>query len=251
MSFFSKKPKNRAEAMLDMHCHILPGVDDGASTFEEAIEMLKLSEAEGITHIVCTPHYKAHRKSVRGEKLEEAFQEFCRKVQQSGCNINLYLGNEVFYFQDLERAVEAGKVHSMNDSSYMLVEFHPQDSYQTIQNGLYDVSSLGYTPILAHAERCKCLYKKPSYIEDLHRGGIRIQVNASTITGDQGIAMKQFAAGLLKRQVVDYVATDAHSTGSRAPRMAKCRELLYKKYDSHYVDGILFKNAMRDFLEES
>ncbi len=249
MFFRKKKAPKMIKNMVDMHCHILPGVDDGAGSPEEALQMLKIAEKEGITHMICTPHYKNHRKSVAGEALSEAFHNFQKMAAEHGCKIQLYLGNEVFYFRELEQAVDDGLVHEMNESSHMLIEFHPQETFRAMQHSLYDVSSLGYVPILAHAERYECLYHDILRVEELHKAGTKIQVNAKSVTGEHGFGVKRFVERLLKEQMVDYVSTDAHNTEKRAPKFRKCRNFLYRKYDSQYVNEILFENAKRDFLE--
>lgn len=241
------RSKQKTAFLLDMHCHILPEVDDGAKDMKEAMEMLHIAWQEGITHIICTPHYKNHRRSVSGQALTKAFQNFKAQAEQSGCDISLYLGNEIFYFRDLEQAIDEGKIQGMNGSGYFLVEFYPKDSYTTIRNGLDDIQSLGFTPVLAHIERYECLTRQFAYVEELYQMGVHIQVNAASIMGELGLATKLFTRKLLKLELVDYIGTDAHSAKGRAPKMTKCRDYLYKKYEKQYIDAILYKNAVRDF----
>ncbi len=238
-----KKNSERTPYIADIHTHVLPKVDDGSSSMEESLEMLKIAEQEGITHLICTPHQKYGGRTGRSA----AFKSLTEEAAKAGSKIKLYLGAEVLYFRDLEQAVTEGKVFSINKGEYMLVEFHPQDSYVKIRNGLDDVFSLGYTPILAHAERYNCIVKQFARVEDLRGMGVKIQVNASSVTGSLGWGIKRFVHKLLKKQYVDYVATDAHNSEKRAPRIQKCKDFLYRKYDTEYVNDILFENANRDF----
>ncbi len=235
------------EFIADIHCHILPRVDDGASSTEEALSMLQKAENEGITHVICTPHYKNHRRSVERDDAGVLLERLKKKARDCNININLYLGNEVFYFSELDDAMEAGKIATMNQSDFILVEFHPCDSFEAIRNGLNHVYELGFQPILAHVERYECLTKKYSYAEELHDAGVKFQVNADSLVGERGFAAKRFIHKLLKAQLVDYLGTDAHDAENRCPQMEKCRKRLYKKYDEEYVNQILFGNAAGDF----
>ncbi len=248
MGFGIKKAAETIQNIVDMHCHVLYGVDDGASDLEESLKMLRLAEEQGITHVVCTPHYKNHRRMISEEGLRKNFEDLKREAESSGIQVKLYLGNEIFYFQELEKALDEKKVIPMNESKYLLVEFYPQESYQTIRNAMYEISSLGMKPILAHAERYDCLVKQPSRIFDLRNAGVKIQINASAVTGDFGFSAKYFVRSLLKKQMVDYISTDAHTSGERAPDIKKCVEYLNKKYEHSYVENILAGNAARDFL---
>ncbi len=230
----------------DIHSHVLPYVDDGANDIEEALEMLAYAQAEGITHIICTPHYKSQQRSCSKESVKMKFEKLKQKVQLSGSKIQLYLGNEVFYTQDLEEIIEKEKIFLLNQSNYLLVEFHPTDSFRTIRNGLDDVYSLGMNPILAHAERYECLCNDITCVEELCKLGVKIQVNASSVIGENGFKIKKFVKKLLNRELVDYVATDAHSTRNRTFKIKKCRSYLYHKYDHEYINKILFENAIED-----
>lgn len=235
------------ECIADVHSHILPKVDDGATGTEEALAMLRKAEEEGITHLICTPHYKNHRRSVERDDAGVLLEKLKKKAQEQDININLYLGNEVFYYSKLDDAIEAGKIATMNQSDFMLVEFHPCDSFDAIRNGLNHVYELGFQPILAHVERYECLTQKYSYAEELHDAGVKFQVNTDSLVGDRGFATKRFIHKLLKDQLVDYVGTDAHDAKKRCPQMEKCRNRLYRKYDEEYVNQILFENAAVDF----
>ncbi len=247
MRFGLKKNIETFENIVDMHCHIIPAVDDGASNMEEALRMLKTAEEQGTTHIVCTPHYKNHHKTLGGEKLREVFENLKKEAQRSGLGVKLYLGNEVFYFQELEKAVDEAEIATMNGTSYLLVEFHPDIAWQKLWSNLYDVRSYGLKPVLAHAERYKCLLGNPSNMEDLKSLGVKIQINAASVTGELGIGIKRYVKKLLKYEMVDYISTDAHDDLVRAPKIQECESYLLKKYDRSYVEGILYKNAMKDF----
>ncbi|MBR6382820.1 MAG: protein-tyrosine-phosphatase [Lachnospiraceae bacterium] len=233
-----------AKELVDIHCHILPNVDDGSDGFDSTLKMLKTAKDEGITRMIATPHFKKGHHNVSPKSAEKLLEEIRTKAEKEGISLKLYLGNEVMYFSDVEEAFEEGKINRINGTDNLLIEFYPDDEYSRIRRGIETVQSMGFTPILAHVERYLELRKDTSKIEHLKAVGAVITVNASSVTGDAGFLTKQFVKGLLRRKLVDMIGTDAHDTSNRAPRMKKCAEYLYSKYEEEYVDEILFKNAI-------
>lgn len=229
--------------LIDMHCHILPAIDDGAQSVRSSLKMLKIAADEGITHMVATPHYKKDRHSASPETVERLVEEVQDLCDENHLPIRIFPGNEVMYFGDLAETYDENRMLTMNKSEYLLIEYYPDDDFERIRRGIETVQSMGLHPILAHVERYMELRKDMDRIYELSNRGVLMQVNASSITGDQGFSTKQFVKKLLKEQIVDFVGTDAHHYESRAPRMSKCAEYLYKKYDEKYVDKILYVNS--------
>lgn len=246
-----KKMKNERDANIriaDIHTHILPGVDDGAKTMEDTLEMLRIAAEEGITDVVLTPHYQSGRFFTPAERIWEGISELEQLLYEHQLPIRLHAGTEIYYRSGLEERLEDGSLATMNESEFVLVEFSPMEEFVSMRNGLEDILGLGYTPILAHVERYQCMVQDYHRVEELVDMGCRIQMNAGTISGETGFRMKQFAKKLLKLQLVDYVGTDAHNTAGRAPRMRKCVEALLRQYDRQYVEDILYGNAKRDCI---
>ncbi len=231
--------------MTDIHCHILPGIDDGSKDIATTIDMLKIARSEGITRIIATPHYRSGRFPVRRERQLQLLAEVQQLADELGIDVSLYLGNEIYYRSELEEKLTSGSLSTMNNTEYILIEFSPTEAFLYIRNAVDDVLSLGYTPIIAHIERYQCICKKPEYAKELKSMGCEIQVNAASILGETGFACKRFTHALLKQQLVDYVGTDAHSPNGRKPAMRRCAELLYKKYERAYVDALLSDNAAK------
>ena len=236
---------------IDIHCHILPRVDDGSQDMETTLEMLRIAEREGITDIIVTPHYRSGR--FRGERsvTDRRLAEVRESMAEEGICINLYPGCEIYYRSELEEKLESGTLSTMNDTEYVLVEFSPLEDYMYIRNAMEELLGIGYTPILAHAERVQCMVKKPEHVRELKNMGCDIQVNAASVTGDIGFRCKRFAHKILKEELVDYIGTDAHNTDKRKPAIKKCADLLYRKYDRDYADAILYKNAAERLLSKS
>lgn len=228
---------------VDIHSHILPYMDDGAKDMGETLKMLKIAWQEGITHIIATPHYKAGRFPADAGRLNGVLSDVRQELKKLDIPITLYAGNEIYYHSELEEKFHAGALSTLNGTEHVLIEFSPFESYTYIRNAMEDVLGMGYLPVLAHVERYQCMYRDKVCAEELKAMGCEIQVNAGSVTGDAGWKTKRFIHKLLKAELVDYISTDAHNTSGRKPAMQKCAALLYKKYESSYVDAILYGNA--------
>lgn len=250
MLFGNKKRK--AEYIIDVHCHIMPGTDDGARDMGETLKMLEIAESEGITHMIATPHYKSGYHNASPEKVKGLMEDVMAAARGCGINMKLFQGNEILYHDEMYQGIEEGRISRMNETDYVLVEYMPSDPFQYIRNSLDEIISEGYQPIVAHVERYGCMVDNIDNVIEIKRMGAEIQVNASSIVGDMGKDAKKFVHRLLKEQIVDYVGTDSHHCeGRRTPKMRECSEILYKKYDEDYVNEILYINAMDRLLQNS
>lgn len=247
---FMRRKSTGSERIVDIHCHVLPALDDGSKSMKETLEMLQIAADAGITDIIATPHFKAGRHNASPATIWKRIQEVHREAQQRGIYVNLYPGNEVFYFSDLEEAMWEDRICTMNHSQYVLVEFSPADTYRSIRNALDNVMGMDLLPIVAHVERYGCMLEDWTNVESIRSMGAEIQVNASSITGQVGHKIKKFTGLLLDRQLVDYVGTDAHGSRSRTSDIRKCLKQLYKKYEVSYIDKILCGNALKLLLPQ-
>ncbi len=233
------------ERIVDIHCHILPALDDGSRNLQETVEMLRIAERSGITDIIATPHYKAGRHNASRGTLLKRLHEVQEEAGRQGISVRLYAGNEVYYFSDFEQAMDAGQICTMNRSRYVLIEFSPAETFRTIHNAMDQVLGIGYYPILAHAERYGCMLEDWKNLDYLKTMGVEIQVNASSVEGQTGHKVKKFVHRLLENRLADYIGTDAHGSVQRIPDIQKCCRQLFKKYDDTYVEKILCGNAMK------
>lgn len=238
------------ERIADIHCHILPGLDDGSSDMEETLKMLRIAQEQGVTHIIATPHYKAERHNASVQTIQKRLDEVRKAAAKEQLSIRLYLGNEILFFGDMEEMLDRGRIMTMNDTRYVLVEFMPGDEYTYIRNGLDSVIGMGYSPILAHIERYACVMQQITYAEELHDMGVEIQINAVSVTGRTGRKSRDFVRDILKRRLVDYVATDSHDSRNRTPAIQDCANYICKKYDAAYAEAILYRNAWDRLLKE-
>ncbi len=230
------------KGFIDVHCHILPGVDDGAKDIEQAKEMLQIAYEEGIRAIVVTPHNYASHRSVTLWQMQEVIQKLNTLLQSWNMNIWLYPGNEIFYRSGVAEQLENGSIQTMAGSRYVLIEFEPTVEYSYLRDGLSEILNYGYFPILAHAERYDCLFRKKERPLELKKRGIYIQINASSLVEGFGSELKRRSKILLKDNAIDFIGTDAHSNRTRAPRIKRCAEYLVKKIGKEKAERILFNN---------
>ena len=235
---------------VDVHCHLLPGIDDGSQNMEQTMEMLRIAESNGITDAIVTPHYKQGRVGTPRKVIGEMIQEVESLARQSGLSIRLHPGTEIYYNSSLEEKLESGWLSRMNDTEYVLVEFNPLENYSYVRNAMEDLLGMGYHPILAHVERYQCMLGSLENVRSLRGLGCRIQVNAGSVAGNYGFKVKHFIKKLLKEELIDYVGTDAHDVRSRSHEMKKCAEVIRKYCDQDYADDVLFRNAMTELLAE-
>ncbi len=245
---FKKKNKS-VGCVVDVHSHILPGIDDGSRNLDETLKMLEISHNEGITHIIATPHFKDRHNNAKPDEVKELINNIQGLSDKYGLDINIYQGNEILYYDDMCKFIEKGGISTINGSNYVLVEFITSASYQYIRNALEEIMSEGYQPIVAHVERYSCMVQNIKNVFEIKNMGVEIQVNASSITGDNGKDVKRFVHKLLHEQIIDYVGTDCHRCeGRRIPKMKECINIMYKKYNEQYINDILYKNAINRLL---
>ena len=228
----------------DMHCHILPGIDDGARDFTTSIGMLRTEASEGVDRIICTPHYKPGRHNASPRRIQELTEMLQERVDIENLGITLYIGNEILYSDETPELLEWGKVLTLADSDHVLIEFYPHDQFRRIRNAVYELVTAGFVPVIAHAERYAELLKHPEYVRELSEMGAMIQLNASSVTGRHGAGVRTFCAKLLKEGRVDFIATDAHDLKGRAPALAACRKHVAAHYGEAYADKIFYGNAL-------
>lgn len=231
------------ERYIDMHCHILPGVDDGAANMEETERMLRIAYEEGVRCMIATPHYHPRRGHEQPEILRKKLTLVRKAAQRIDDKFRIYLGTEIYFGQDIPEKLRQGEVLSMNRRNQVLVEFSPADNFSYIKQGLQHIQLAGYEVILAHAERYLCLVDKFELTEHIWNMGVNIQVNSGSITGDSGRRAKQFVKELLEHEMVFAVGSDAHNSGSRAPHMEKAAAYVKKKYGTEYMKKIFYTNA--------
>lgn len=229
----------------DVHCHILPGMDDGARDMNMALGMIDIAVKNNISDIILTPHYKIDRCEHDKDRILRHIDELRSKVDSMYDNLNLYAGTELMFQEDCIELLENDKILSLNDSKMVLVEFRPSDSPTYIKNSLYKVSCTGYIPILAHVERYAEMVGNYDVVEEIIERGGFIQVNAESVIGKLGLKVKKFTKMLMKYDMLHFIGTDAHNTDGRCPNLELCASYIEKKFGSEYRDELLIKNPKK------
>ena len=229
--------------IVDIHCHILPKVDDGSGSVEETMHMLETAYEEGVRTIVATPHYHPGRGYANQGVVLERLKEIQELVEMHYTGLRIYRGNEVVYHDSIVEDLDQNICYTMNETDYVLVEFHPSHTFDYIRKGAAKVLQGGYIPIIAHVERYMALLKKPDYVKQLVEMGCLIQINAGSVMGNMGLKTKGFCKKLLKKGWVHFIATDAHKqSGSRTMAIEQCAKYIERKYGSDYATQLLVDN---------
>lgn len=234
--------------MVDLHCHILPGVDDGAETTEDALEMARMAAASGVTHLIATPHCNlpySESKNYVSSFLIEQFLDLRSRIQQAEIPLNLYLGAEVLCTPEVPRLIQTGKLLPLANSKCLLVEFFFDEGLAYMDNMLQAIAAEGTTPVVAHPERYETIQHSPYVLERWFRNGYVIQLNKGSILGRLGRGAKRTADWILDHGLAHVVASDAHSPVFRTPQMRELRQYLLDFYDPEYVEILLQTNPSR------
>jgi protein-tyrosine phosphatase len=205
--------------MIDIHVHILPGLDDGPADWDTAVEMCRIAAADGIATLVATPHiqegvYMPERAAIR-DRIEELRRRVAGIVA-----IEILEGADVHYSHDLPEQVRAGRIPLINGKRYLLLELPVNSVPPNLPEVVFQLRASGTIPILTHPERNTALQGREDQIEEMVRAGACVQISAMSLLGQFGSAAQRSANRMLKRGMVHCLATDAHSIKDRAPRLS-------------------------------
>ena len=231
--------------MTDMHCHVLPGVDDGARDIDESLDMLQVMYDEGIRSVILTPHYHGGHMEPDADKIRSRFRQL--KAAADGYEtlaaMKLYLGSEIYYFPSVTEWLDEGRVLTMAGSRYVLLEFGYSNDAARIAEGISRVAASGYYPVVAHIERYRKLVGDVDAVDDLIRRGAYIQINTESLSA--GWKIRSFVKKLLKNEMVHFVGTDAHNMRGRIPQMQWESEYIARRYGEDYCRELFIDNPAK------
>ena len=234
--------------MVDIHHHLLFGLDDGSDSIETSVAMARLATADGITHIVCTPHanstytFDPHTNQLKLAQLRDRFaQEKIPLTLGSGCDFHVS-------FDNIAEARRDPKRFSINGLGYLLVEIPDYGLPPGLNETFYELRLSGLTPILTHPERNATLQQEPERMAEWLRGGMLVQLTADSLTGHKGKKAEEMSHQFLEKRWVHFLATDAHNTKSRPPRMKAAHDLVAEKYGVSYAHALCLTNPLAVFL---
>lgn len=229
-------------ALADIHCHILPNVDDGPQELSLSLAMLEREYSDGVRTVIFTPHYRLRMFETSESDVLRAFEAVKSAASGKFHDLALFLGAEVHTHREIAESVEARPQLRMAGSDYVLVEFKEADEGTYIRKRLYRLRSHGYTPIIAHTERVESIRKDKDLLENLSELGILFQVNADSILGYDGFGAKRFCRELIERDYLSFIGSDAHDLKYRPPRMGECARWMRKHYGVEYTQRIMSEN---------
>lgn len=235
--------------IIDIHSHILPGIDDGADSVREAVDMLKEASKQGITKIIATPHFS---KSFPN-RCPERICRFCtlleKRAKEAGVSVHILPGQEIFYTDGMLGLLDKGELLTLADSRYVLVEFYPGSAYSDIYRVVRELVIQQYYPVLAHVERYHNL-RKVERIEELKEQGAYIQMNYQSIAGNRFKEQTRWCRRLLKEERIHLMGTDMHHIDRRTPDISAALSWMKKHLDEEYLEMITQKNAEKILKNE-
>lgn len=229
--------------MIDIHCHILPFVDDGAKDMEEAITMAKIACENGIKKIIATPHYIEDEKYNNAEKNTEILNKLNDELKCNNIDVEVFLGNELFITPEAINLIDSKEVATLNNTRYLLIEFPRLDMPVYIENIVYNLRLKGIIPIIAHPERYIKIMEDPNILYNLITKGALTQLNLPSLEGRYGEKVKETAEILVKHDLIHFVGSDAHSSKRATPNVVKGINILKELIDKKRLDKMLYHNA--------
>lgn len=225
--------------IIDIHTHILPGIDDGSRDWAETRTMLSMAYEQGIRTIIATPHYSMHQVPERIRGLEVQAAEEARKIDP---DFTVHLGQEILYFDSIAEHLRDGHAFTIAGSRFILVEFLPNDSYHKIYQGIRKIQQSGYNPILAHIERYRSL-RVEDHLEELEEMGCRCQMNYESLEGNPLHADVRWCRRQVKSGRIELLGSDMHRMDFRKPRLKPALQWLESHVEKDLIDAMTYKNA--------
>ena len=215
--------------MIDLHCHILPGIDDGAADLGVAVAMARAFVAEGVTVVACTPHILPGVYHNTGPQIRQAVQDLQQELDARGVALQLTTGADVHVVPDFVAGLRSGHLLSLADSRYVLVEPPHHVAPPRLHDLFFQLIVAGYVPILTHPERLGWIKSHYAAIQELARAGTWMQITAGSLTGGFGKTARYWAERMLDEGLVHILATDAHNTQRRPPNLSQGRDIAAKR----------------------
>lgn len=240
-------------AMTDLHCHLLPKLDDGAKTPEIAFEMAKTAVAAGVRQIVCTPHCITGDPGtrLRLERVQKAVNVLNYVFRGKELPITLYAGVELFCNDRLPEALERKEFLTLAGSRYLLIEFPFDVPLSRIEWSASAVRQAGYVPVLAHPERYTAVWRNPDCLAAWFYDGYVIQLDKDSVLGRFGNHCARTAAWALRHGVAHAIASDAHDAHARTTNLERVWQYVTQNYSPDYADLLVSRNPARIVKDKS
>lgn len=230
--------------MIDVHCHILPGVDDGPETLDESLDMVREAINQGVTAAVATPHHKHTKYENVKQDIIKHVEELNEAIIRAGLEFTVLPGQEIRLYGELLSDLETGDLLTINNTNkYLFIELPSNHVPRYTDRMLYQLQLDGFTPVIVHPERNSEFVENPSLLYQLVKKGAITQVTASSITGEFGKKIKKFALSLLDSNQAHVIGSDSHNTTNRKNCLKQAYHVIEREFGSDSV-CLLQENAI-------
>lgn len=221
--------------MIDIHCHILPGIDDGAATIEDSLAMARAAVKEGITTIIATPHHKNNQFINPKSSIITKVNDLNTVLKQENIPLTILPGQEVRIYGEVLEDYYKEEILTLNHTKYLFIEFPSSSVPRYAERLLYELQTEGIIPIIVHPERNKELQEKPDLLYQFVKNGALTQVTASSVAGYFGKNVKKFSEQLILNNLTHFVASDAHNVTNRGYKVVEALEVIEKNFGIEYI----------------
>ena len=231
--------ERRMEIVIDLHCHILPSMDDGAQTVTDSLAMAQVAVGEGIHTIVATPHHQNGIYMNERTTIIHQVKQLNHELQQHDIPLKILPGQEVRLYGDLLEDYETGKIVTLNETNKnILIEFPSNHVPRYAEQLLYELCVKGIIPIIVHPERNAELIEQPDKLYNLVNKGVLTQVTAGSLIGNFGKKIKKFSLQLVEHNLTHMIASDAHNTTSRGFHLGAGYDMIEKEFGTNIMNDL-------------
>lgn len=232
--------------MIDIHCHILPEIDDGSDSLEESLEMARMALSSGVTEIAATPHFRGTEESLPLlPEIAEKYRLLRSAIHSAGLSLKLRSGAEILCLPDTPELAARHQLPTYEGTNYILVEFYFDETYAYMDQMLTELSASGYRPVVAHPERYMVIQRDPLLLRRWARQGCALQLNKGSILGSFGPRPEQAANEILGLGLAHLFSSDAHGCTARTTHMGRLSEWAQETCDPDCARILLQENARR------
>ena len=215
--------------LIDLHCHLLPGIDDGSDNLAMSLAMARMASSDGITTIACTPHILPGVYNNTGPQIRAAVAELQQRISEAGIPITVVTGADVHIAPDLGIQLSQGRALTLNDSRYLLLEPPHHLLPPRLEDLVFGLQTAGYVPVITHPERLSWIEGGFDLIKRFVNNSVLMQITGGSLLGEFGRRPRYWAERMLDEGLCHLLATDAHKTDRRVPRLSEAYLLVAKR----------------------
>lgn len=223
--------------MIDLHCHILPGIDDGARNWDESLQMARLAVSEGITHILATPHHMNRSWMNSKQVIIPLVNELQDRLDAEQIPLTIFPGQEVRLHGEIIENIAHNEICFIDETNkYVLIEFPTSEVPAYTERLFYEMQTQGITPIIVHPERNHAILKDPNILYEFANRGVLAQVTAASYLGKFGKEIEKVSHQMIEHNLVHFIASDAHNNTNRLFHMKEAMEKLENEFGLNRVN---------------